>query len=91
MGGYLVDRFGWESIFTINIPIGILIFILAVLAFKPDKKNIYASSRFDIIGLILSMIASILIVYAFAMVTVLNPAQLQLQIRGVKFMVGITG
>src|SRR5207302_3093280 len=31
VGGYLVTHFGWRSIFTVNIPIGVITFALAVL------------------------------------------------------------
>lgn len=74
LGGYLVDRFDWPSIFTINIPIGVITAILAVIAFPPDRTEYgKRKSRFDVPGLVLSMIASLLIVYGFAFVTETRP------------------
>lgn len=39
MGGVLVDYFGWSTIFSINIPIGLLIIILSTYAIKPEPQN----------------------------------------------------
>lgn len=41
LGGYLVDKISWPSIFLINIPIGIIgIFIgLSILRFKPEGES----------------------------------------------------
>src|SRR2546429_4718151 len=37
VGGYLVTHFGWRSIFTVNIPIGVITFALAMLLI-PDLR-----------------------------------------------------
>src|SRR5438309_9409987 len=37
VGGYLVSHFGWRSIFTVNIPIGVVTFALAMLLI-PDLR-----------------------------------------------------
>ena len=39
MGGILVNYFGWATIFSINIPIGLLIIVLSTYAIKPEPKN----------------------------------------------------
>jgi len=48
VGGYLVTHFGWRSIFTVNIPIGVITFALAMLLIpdlRPGRKH-----RLDILG-----------------------------------------
>lgn len=39
LGGILVDYFGWFTIFSINIPIGLLIIALSIYAIKSESKN----------------------------------------------------
>lgn len=81
LGGWLIDLFDWPAIFTINLPIGIATVILASISIPNDPENARAKSRFDWGGLGLSMAASLLLVYAFALVaepiagtaTALNP------------------
>ncbi|WP_366521520.1 DHA2 family efflux MFS transporter permease subunit [Micropruina sp.] len=59
-GGLLVDGFGWEWIFFINLPVGVIGFVLAwVLVPKlPTHPH-----RFDIVGVLLSAVALFLIVF----------------------------
>ncbi|MCT9624572.1 DHA2 family efflux MFS transporter permease subunit [Pseudarthrobacter sp. SL88] len=60
LGGVLVDSLGWEWIFFINVPIGVVGFILAV-------RNVPALSthphRFDIPGVLLSAVGLFLLVF----------------------------
>ncbi|BDV29454.1 MFS transporter [Microbacterium terricola] len=59
-GGLLVDGFGWEWIFFINIPVGIIGFVLAwILVPKLETHE----HRFDILGVFLSAVALFLIVF----------------------------
>jgi EmrB/QacA subfamily drug resistance transporter len=51
-GGYLVDNFSWHTIFTINIPIGIVVVILAGLILK--ETEIRHELKFDVPGFVLS-------------------------------------
>jgi EmrB/QacA subfamily drug resistance transporter len=72
IGGYLSTAFSWNAIFTINLPIGIIALILAVLIL-PGRKQERATQgnvvdgtkkqRFDILGLILSMVGFTALVY----------------------------
>lgn len=48
IGGIIVGLFNWEAIFLINVPIGIVAFILGVKLLPKDDKNI--SENFDIFG-----------------------------------------
>ncbi len=65
LGGYLATNFSWNAIFTINLPIGLVAFVLSFLVLrgktaesaqtegeaseKPEKKGV------DVFGLVLSM------------------------------------
>jgi EmrB/QacA subfamily drug resistance transporter len=52
VGGFLVTQFGWRSIFTVNLPIGLLTFVLAYLLIpdlRPGRKH-----RLDILGVALA-------------------------------------
>ncbi|PVW05349.1 MFS transporter [Microbacterium sp. Gd 4-13] len=59
-GGLLVDGFGWEWIFFVNIPVGVIAF---VAAWRLVPKLTTSPHRFDILGVILSAIALFLIVF----------------------------
>jgi EmrB/QacA subfamily drug resistance transporter len=69
VGGYLSTSFSWNAIFSINVPIGIVALILALLVLpgrKADSENQGGSAgrpRFDILGLTLSMVGFTSLVY----------------------------
>ncbi|HWD60910.1 MAG TPA: DHA2 family efflux MFS transporter permease subunit [Humibacter sp.] len=60
LGGVLVDGLGWEWIFFINVPVGVIGFIAAVILVPklPTHKH-----SFDILGVILSAIGLFLVVF----------------------------
>ncbi|HEY9356695.1 MAG TPA: DHA2 family efflux MFS transporter permease subunit [Arthrobacter sp.] len=60
LGGVLVDSLGWEWIFFINIPVGIVGFILA-WRFVPSLST--HPHRFDIPGVLLSAVGLFLLVF----------------------------
>jgi EmrB/QacA subfamily drug resistance transporter len=60
LGGVLVDWLGWEWIFFINVPIGIVAFILAA---RLVPKLPTHPHRFDILGVVLSAIGLFLVVF----------------------------
>jgi EmrB/QacA subfamily drug resistance transporter len=77
-GGLLTDsRFGWPSIFFINIPIGIVALFLAARILRPDEQAAAqqagapatARAGFDWWGLVLSMVGVVCVVYAFTLVS----------------------
>ncbi|MBC7800154.1 MAG: MFS transporter, partial [Gemmatimonadaceae bacterium] len=50
-GGWLTQQFGWQSVFLINVPLGL---IATVLAFRlPDRVPVESRVRFDWLGLLL--------------------------------------
>ncbi|GAT74406.1 drug resistance transporter [Microbacterium sp. HM58-2] len=59
-GGFLVDGAGWEWIFFINVPIGVVGFVLAWMLVPKLETHPH---RFDIPGVFLSAIALFLIVF----------------------------
>jgi EmrB/QacA subfamily drug resistance transporter len=60
VGGLLVDGFGWEWIFFINVPVGVLAFVLAWILVPNLPTHPH---RFDILGVVLSAIGLFLIVF----------------------------
>jgi DHA2 family multidrug resistance protein len=51
LGGWLIDTYSWQWIFRINLPIGVITFILAAIVFGKDRTT--PSETFDFIGLLL--------------------------------------
>jgi MFS transporter, DHA2 family, multidrug resistance protein len=51
LGGWLVDSYGWKSIFLINVPIGVLAVALAAIVFARDRPA--PSESFDVRGVLL--------------------------------------
>lgn len=69
LGGYLATNFSWNAIFTINLPIGVVAFILSLLVLRNHKAEREAngqeevSQSLDAPGLVLSMAAFTTLVY----------------------------
>jgi MFS transporter, DHA2 family, multidrug resistance protein len=51
LGGWLIDSFGWQCIFLINLPIGLLALALAGVVFSKDQPS--SGEPFDVIGALL--------------------------------------
>lgn len=60
LGGLLVDGFGWEWIFFINIPVGIIGFVLAWILVPKLETHPH---KFDMVGVFLSALGLFLIVF----------------------------
>ncbi|GAB3615710.1 MFS transporter [Okibacterium endophyticum] len=60
LGGVLVDSLGWEWIFFINVPVGVVAF---VLAWRLVPRLTVHRHRFDVLGVVLSAIGMFLIVF----------------------------
>lgn len=76
IGGLIVDSsFGWPGIFYINIPVGIISLFLIWRIMRPERSRAQAASapRFDVPGLLLSMVGVTLLVYAFVLVSQAQP------------------
>ncbi|NYD68221.1 DHA2 family efflux MFS transporter permease subunit [Agromyces atrinae] len=60
LGGLLVDSLGWEWIFFVNVPVGIVAFILAV-RLVPNLTT--HAHRFDWLGVVLSAVGLFLVIF----------------------------
>ncbi|GAA5210879.1 DHA2 family efflux MFS transporter permease subunit [Microbacterium kyungheense] len=59
-GGLLVDGFGWEWIFFVNLPVGVVGFVLAWILVPKLETHPH---RFDLVGVFLSAVGLFLIVF----------------------------
>jgi EmrB/QacA subfamily drug resistance transporter len=64
LGGWLVDDASWRWIFFINLPIGIVAFILALIVLEPDKPQ--SGHRFDWLGMALLSPGLAIFIYGLA-------------------------
>jgi EmrB/QacA subfamily drug resistance transporter len=74
LGGFLTDTFSWHAIFLVNIPVGIIAFVLAWRIIPPDPAAPTVRSSFDVGGLTLSMLGVLVLVYGLTLVSENNPA-----------------
>ncbi len=61
VGGFLVTHFGWRSIFTVNLPIGVITFALALLLIpdlRPGRRH-----RLDLAGVALATAGLLGVIY----------------------------
>jgi EmrB/QacA subfamily drug resistance transporter len=73
LGGYLATSFSWNAIFTINLPIGIVAFTLALLVLRGNAAEREANGQdgpaargFDLPGLVLAMAGFSAFVYGIS-------------------------
>jgi EmrB/QacA subfamily drug resistance transporter len=64
VGGYIVTYASWQLIFYINVPIGIIGFILSVIYLREYRPQ--EELHFDFIGFILISIGMVCMLYAFS-------------------------
>lgn len=60
LGGVLVDTLGWEWVFFVNIPVGLVAFALAVARVPALERH---EHRFDLVGVALSTLGVFLVVF----------------------------
>ena len=63
LGGFLTDWFGWESIFLVNLPIGIAVYA-AIVRLLPRDVPVAGPRRLDIPGAVTVTLGMMLAVYA---------------------------
>jgi EmrB/QacA subfamily drug resistance transporter len=75
LGGFLTENFGWQWIFFMNLPLGLLCLFLTWRVIPRDEIEPSSQrQRFDYIGLISSMVGIVLVVYALNLVSQTDPA-----------------
>lgn len=62
-GGFLIDGLGWEWIFFVNVPIGVVGLALAYWFVPALPRSSSANRRFDVVGVLLSGAGLFLIVF----------------------------
>jgi len=50
IGGYLIDRFSWQTIFDVNVPVGVFGMIISMIVLREFKSR--EIRRFDLLGFI---------------------------------------
>jgi len=65
LGGLILGSFHWPAIFLINLPIGLIGFLMAV-KYLPEQPKNSANRQFDIPGTVLFALAATLIVLSFS-------------------------
>lgn len=60
-GGVLLDHFWWGSVFLVNVPV-VIVGLIAMVILIPDSRD-PAPGRFDPIGVLLSIVGLVLLVY----------------------------
>ena len=73
LGGWLTDTFDWHSIFIVNLPLGVIVVLLALFVLPRDNAAELRGGRFDYLSLTLSTLGIIAVLYAFKLVTTTNP------------------
>jgi EmrB/QacA subfamily drug resistance transporter len=63
LGGVLTDVLSWHWIFLVNVPIGVLVFVLC-LRLLPGERGQTATGRLDVAGAVTVTLALMLAVYA---------------------------
>ena len=75
LGGWLNDAFGWHYLFLINVPIGFLtVFLTWRIIPKDEIDRSEAGKQFDYLGLTLSTLGILALVYGFTVVNQTDPA-----------------
>lgn len=62
IGGYLVEQFGWSSIFYVNVPVGIITVLLTIIYVK-ETPSYGANQRIDFAGMLLSAATLFSLIY----------------------------
>jgi EmrB/QacA subfamily drug resistance transporter len=66
LGGLLLQSAGWQWIFMINVPVGILAFTLALRLLPREQAGVEDAGRLDFIGLVLAAAGTVGITYGLS-------------------------
>jgi EmrB/QacA subfamily drug resistance transporter len=64
LGGYLVTYVGWQAIFYVNVPVGIIAIILSIFLIREYRPE--GQTRFDVVGFIFVSIGLIALLYGLS-------------------------
>lgn len=62
VGGFLLSEFWWGSVFLVNVPIVLAAYVVGLWALPESRHP--SSSRFDVVGVALSIVSVAVLVYA---------------------------
>ncbi|MGV9627171.1 MFS transporter [Streptomyces sp. NPDC003487] len=63
VGGLLVQHVGWESVFFINAPIGVLALVVSALVLPQSRNAATAGETFDVVGVVLLALGLLAVVF----------------------------
>ncbi|MEV5886191.1 MFS transporter [Streptomyces sp. NPDC052020] len=63
VGGLLVEHVNWESVFYINLPIGVIALVFSMIVLPQSKNGAAADERFDIPGVVLLALGLLAVVF----------------------------
>src|SRR5205823_888189 len=66
MGGYIVTNLDWRLIFFINVPVGALATLLAIVLLRPSEPE--NDARLDVVGAVLSSVGFGAVLYGLSRV-----------------------
>lgn len=74
IGGLIIDNLSWQTMFFINLPIGLLALIIVGFVLPTDEiDKTISQEKFDYAGLILSTLGVVAIVYGVKLISDTNP------------------
>lgn len=74
IGGLIIDNLNWQTIFFVNLPIGLVALWLSARILPRDHFDQSTHEKFDYAGLVLSTLGVVAVVYAFKLVSETDPA-----------------
>jgi EmrB/QacA subfamily drug resistance transporter len=87
LGGWLLETFSWRAIFLVNLPIGVLAFVLGLRLLPRDQGA--PTYRLDWLGLVLGSVGLILVTYGLSEVAA-DPAIVRFAVLG-SVLLGLVG
>ena len=64
LGGILLQSFGWQWIFLINVPIGVVALIYGIRVLPEDEKEV--AGKLDVAGLVLAAAGTVSLIYGLS-------------------------